>query len=229
MRHKNEATSQIEFDYEAEHSYYSKPVAEIRNYEWLDQDMRTWVPDYPNIFAKKTVLDIGAGEALQAMLVCERYQPKLWIGLELILNQMAAARSRLNELSSMGLVNGDTYHIPFLDSSFDLVFGNGVLHHLPNLTAITNEVRRVLREGGRYVGREPNFSNFIVRRRVLSGSHSANERVLSSFDIVSAFSESGFEVQIDYFWRRFPWVRWRFLATSMRILAWKKDLSETGN
>ena len=39
--------------------------------------------------------------------------------------------------------------LPFPDSSFDLVLGHAVLHHLPNLEAAFAEFARVLRPGGR--------------------------------------------------------------------------------
>lgn len=214
---------QAQFDYEAERSYYVQPVTDIRAYEWLGQDMRSWVPDYPHIFAGKRVLDIGAGEALQAMLVCERYQPQLYVALDLILHQMAAARTRLHELPAMALVNGDTYRLPFPSSSFDLVLGNGILHHLPNLPMVATEVRRVLRLGGLYVGREPNFDNYVVRRRVLGGHRSENEYAIRPSEILPAFSAAGFDCKVHYFWRRFPWIRWRLLAVSMRIHAWKRN------
>jgi ubiquinone/menaquinone biosynthesis C-methylase UbiE len=38
--------------------------------------------------------------------------------------------------------------LPFDDSSFDLVFGHAVLHHLPDLAGAFREFRRVLRPGG---------------------------------------------------------------------------------
>lgn len=106
---------------------------------------------------------------------------------------------------------------------FDIIVGNGVLHHLPSLPMVATEVGRVLRPGGLYIGREPNFANWVVRRRVLSGHRSENEHAIWPSEIVSAFLAVGFKVQVEHFWRRFPWVRWRFLAASMRIHARKQD------
>ncbi len=43
----------------------------------------------------------------------------------------------------------DAESLPFADSSFDLVLGHAVLHHLPNLRRAFAEFHRVLRPGGR--------------------------------------------------------------------------------
>ena len=42
----------------------------------------------------------------------------------------------------------DAERLPFEDSSFDLVFGHAVLHHIPDLPAAFAEFHRVLRPGG---------------------------------------------------------------------------------
>ncbi len=44
---------------------------------------------------------------------------------------------------------GDAEHLPFADKSFDLVYSYGVLHHSPNTEQAIQEVRRVLKSGGR--------------------------------------------------------------------------------
>ena len=209
-----------QFNYEAERAYYSNPVASIRPYEWLDKDLAAWVPDYPRLFHGKTILDMGAGECLQGMLIAERYAPRLIVPLELNFNQLTAVTAKSDAWPRMKLVSGDCYHLPFQNHTFDIAFGNGILHHLPNLPAVAREVARVVRPGGLYIGREPNFCNFVVRRRVLGTSHrSENEHAIYVQDVQQAFRENGFTVTVDYFWRRFPWVRGRWLAAAMRILA----------
>jgi SAM-dependent methyltransferase len=45
----------------------------------------------------------------------------------------------------------DAESLPFADSSFDLVLGHAVLHHLPDLRRAFREFHRVLRPGGRIV------------------------------------------------------------------------------
>jgi SAM-dependent methyltransferase len=45
----------------------------------------------------------------------------------------------------------DAESLPFPDSSFDLLLGHAVLHHLPNLRRAFAEFHRVLRPGGRIV------------------------------------------------------------------------------
>ena len=52
----------------------------------------------------------------------------------------------------------DAESMSFHDASFDAVVGSSVLHHL-NIDAALNEIRRVLRSGGRVAFAEPNMIN----------------------------------------------------------------------
>lgn len=49
---------------------------------------------------------------------------------------------------------GDIEHLPFEDGRFDLVWSSRTVHHLPDQLAGMNELRRVLKPGGRLALRE---------------------------------------------------------------------------
>jgi SAM-dependent methyltransferase len=48
----------------------------------------------------------------------------------------------------VGTVRTEAEELPFADSSFDIVFGHAVLHHIPDLERAFGEFARVLRPGG---------------------------------------------------------------------------------
>jgi ubiquinone/menaquinone biosynthesis C-methylase UbiE len=48
-------------------------------------------------------------------------------------------------------IHHDAEDLPFPDSSFDLVYSNGVLHHTPDTQQVVEEIFRVLRPGGRVI------------------------------------------------------------------------------
>jgi ubiquinone/menaquinone biosynthesis C-methylase UbiE len=215
-----------EFDLAGEMEFFSEPVTEVKPYEWLDADMRLWIEGYPDSLDGKRILDIGAGEALQGILVCERYSPKLFVALELVPQRLLAAARRANELEALEVIAGDAYRLPFADATFDVVIGNGALHHMPQPEKVASEIARVLKPGGVFFGREPNFYNLAVRYRVLHGPHvSPNEWPVTEKDIKKAFEPLGFRVEISYFWRRFPFVRHKLFAVSQRIKATLVDSS----
>ncbi|PYQ97519.1 MAG: hypothetical protein DMF95_09945 [Acidobacteria bacterium] len=45
----------------------------------------------------------------------------------------------------------DAEHLPFPDNAFDVVYSNGVIHHTPNTHRVVNEIRRVLKPGGKAI------------------------------------------------------------------------------
>ncbi len=79
----------------------------------------------------------------------------------------AAERNALGlGLSVAGRV-ADAEKLPYDDSSFDLVVGHAVLHHIPDVEQTLREVLRVLRPGGRFVfAGEPTQHGDVVARRL---------------------------------------------------------------
>lgn len=107
------------------------------------------------IEAESSVLEIGCGTGL----ITRRIAP-------------TGARITATDLSSDLLVRGrelvafenvvfqvaNAEELPFAEEAFDVVLGNAILHHLDVVQAL-QEIRRVLKLGGRMVFTEPNMFN----------------------------------------------------------------------
>jgi SAM-dependent methyltransferase len=95
-------------------------------------------------------LEIGAGTGyfslnlLQAGVVAEATCTDISPGMVATLTRNAR---RLG--LDVQTARAEAESLPFADSSFDLVLGHAVLHHLPNLRRAFAEFHRVLRPGGR--------------------------------------------------------------------------------
>lgn len=93
----------------------------------------------------RDVLEAGCGigtDAVQFVRAGARYH-----GVDFSQTALQLARSR-PELSAAELVEGSIADLPFADDSFDLVYSNGVIHHLPQTARAIAEFRRVLRPSG---------------------------------------------------------------------------------
>lgn len=111
--------------------------------------------------AGKRLLDIGCGMGEAAVffalcgarvVACDISARSLQRARELAEHHQAKVRTV--RLAAEGL--------PFSDDSFDFVYGNGVLHHVDFLSAL-QEVRRVLKPGGRAAFIEPLVHNPLIK------------------------------------------------------------------
>jgi ubiquinone/menaquinone biosynthesis C-methylase UbiE len=112
-------------------------------------------------------LEIGAGTGFfslnlhQAGVLSEIHLTDISAGM------VAAAKGNAVRLGLVieGRV-ADAEHLPYPDSTFDLVLGHAVLHHLPDVEQCVREMLRVLRPGGRLVvcGEPTRYGDFIARR-----------------------------------------------------------------
>jgi ubiquinone/menaquinone biosynthesis C-methylase UbiE len=98
-------------------------------------------------FPEGTGLDLGCGDGLVMQSILERisHRPRV-IGLDIDPNELAQARTR-GIYERLDSAHGAS--IPQPDASFDFVFSNSVLEHIPRIRDVLGEVTRVLRPDGR--------------------------------------------------------------------------------
>lgn len=91
--------------------------------------------------AGSDVLEVGCGTGL----ILKRVAPvaRRAVGLDISPNMLERARER-----GLETVEGTATHLPFDDSSFDLVYSFKVLAHVEDIQKALGEISRVLRPGG---------------------------------------------------------------------------------
>jgi len=120
---------------------------EVERYRY--QDYAPWMPAVMGFgrFAGQRLLEVGCGLGTD-LLQFARAGASV-CGTDLTPRSVALARQRfaLDNLPGQFLVC-DSEALCFSDNSFDVVYANGVLHHLPHTEQAVAEIHRVLRSGG---------------------------------------------------------------------------------
>jgi len=101
--------------------------------------------------ARGRMLDIGTGPGHIPLLVCERIADARVVGIDLARHMLAhAERHRLASRFAARVEYriADAKGLDFDDASFDTVFSNTILHHIPDPKPFLAEARRVLKPGG---------------------------------------------------------------------------------
>jgi len=101
--------------------------------------------------ASMIALDVACGAAHAAEQVAPHVRQV--VGLDLTPDLLAIGDERLRQagIGNVLLQVGNAAALPFVDSSFDLVFCRSALHHFRNPRATVREMARVCRWGGRVV------------------------------------------------------------------------------
>jgi ubiquinone/menaquinone biosynthesis C-methylase UbiE len=133
---------------------------------WVTTEESREIPQLLELTAGSSVLEVGCGSGGYALHVAEAVGCGI-VGLDVSAsgvhnaNQLArdrglAGRARFDECDA-------SKNLPFEEGSFDAVFANDVLCHLPGRGAVLAEMFRVLKPGGRML-----FSDALVVSGMIS-------------------------------------------------------------
>jgi SAM-dependent methyltransferase len=126
------------------------PVGSPEFFAQVEAQRYALEPDIPELvgferWTGRDVLEAGCGigtDAVEFIRARARYH-----GIDFSPTALELARAR-PELAGADLVQGSIADLPFDDKSFDLVYSNGVIHHMPDTARAIAEFHRVLRPGG---------------------------------------------------------------------------------
>ena len=98
-----------------------------------------------------TVLEAGSGLGLLAAEAAQQLPRGAMVGIEYAPEQLARI---LVHPPNLRFLRGDAHHLPFPENRFDVVYCRYVLEHVRDPLRVLQEMRRVLKPGGRALAQE---------------------------------------------------------------------------
>lgn len=125
----------------------------------------------PRTFDGKLVVDAGAGAGDQSRYILDQGGAVLSVDLSSAID-VVSRKLRLN--GNWFGVQGDVAKLPVADQQFDIVYCEGVIQHTADSFATVEELKRVLKVGGRmhaahYIRSAPTSLMHGARRRLTTG------------------------------------------------------------
>lgn len=115
-------------------------------------------------------IEIGCGNGAGAVLLAERFKPRLLCAFDTDPAMLVLARKRLTRGSVIRFLQADAQSLPFQSGKADVLFNFGIIHHLEDWAKGILEIGRVLKSGGAFYFEEifpPLYANALMRRLVL--------------------------------------------------------------
>lgn len=137
----------------ADSDYFSEyKILEVLKYEQANDSIR--------------ILDFGCGDGNSSKYFRKYFNNSQIVGIDVSEQSIKEANQKKVENAIFQSFNGST--IPFDDNQFDLIFTSMVFHHIEHKLHenILNEIRRVLKPGGRFYNFEHNPYNPLTRKVV---------------------------------------------------------------
>jgi ubiquinone/menaquinone biosynthesis C-methylase UbiE len=126
---------------------------EADGYDAMDHSLpnEAFIERLVELGAQGEMLDVGTGPGHIPLLACARIDKSSVLGIDLASHMLAHAEKHRALSPYRHRVTyrlADAKGLPFEDASFDAVYSNTILHHIPDPQPFLREARRVLRRGG---------------------------------------------------------------------------------
>jgi ubiquinone/menaquinone biosynthesis C-methylase UbiE len=103
------------------------------------------------------ILDAGTGTARIPILMCQSQPQYLITAVDLAQSMLIVGRRNVEEaglLQRIKLEKVDSKRMPYPDLEFDMVISNSLVHHLPDPFPFFQEVKRLIKPGGKVLIRD---------------------------------------------------------------------------
>jgi ubiquinone/menaquinone biosynthesis C-methylase UbiE len=128
-------------------------------YDEMDHSLpnEAFVERLVQLGARGRMLDLGTGPGHIPVMVCARIAEASVVGIDLSENMLRHAerhRAASPHRDRLSFALADAKGLAYPDASFDAVFSNTILHHIPDPRPFLAEAYRVLRRGGAFLVRD---------------------------------------------------------------------------
>jgi len=114
----------------------------------------------------KKLLDIGCGDGTYTLVLKEALHTEETVGIEISIVAVGRANDKGIKAYQLDI---DEEEFPFENESFDIIYCGEIIEHLFNPDHLLDEIRRVLKPGGRCIITTPNLAGWPNRLSLLLG------------------------------------------------------------
>ena len=151
---------------------------------------------------KVNILEIGCGIAASALYLDGYY--KKYIGIDISREMIEIGREINSKNKKVKLLVGDAFNLRIKKGFPDIIFFDGVLHHISDITRLLKRLKLVSHKNTVFIAREPHNGNFIFQllrkmRMLVDKSYSSNQTFFSKTEIENIFKDAGFKkINFEY-------------------------------
>lgn len=158
-------TQRIEHERAFHNARFSNEVREAQRkyYSCIEHGTEHYMSRVRSLARSADVLEYGCGERPEGLEIAADARSMIGIDISDVAITDASRLATQRGLANTQYVRMDAEELTFDDESFDLVFGNGIIHHL-DLRRCFGAISRVLRPGGRALFWEPLGHNPVLNR-----------------------------------------------------------------